>query len=170
MELKEKELELKEKELSLKEESLKKINNKDENGNKNESKINTSNIQSTSTNINIKSNLTKYAYMVFSVSEPKLIKTVWTSSVPDLFGKHSETTTYHAEYEKYIYTTGIQELRNYNEEIKFKYIDEMEEKILYDSNSSFKSDVFRIKINIFSTDILYFHSRNFRSWQVEVLN
>lgn len=146
LEFKERELELRERELNLKEKNLKILDKKEENTN--ETKVNSSNIQSPSININSESSPTKYAYMMFSVSEPKLIKDEWTSSVPDLFGKRSETTTmYRAEYEKYSYTTEIQELRNYNEEIKFKYIDKMEENVLFRSNLSFKNDVFRLSDN-----------------------
>lgn len=147
LKIKEKELELKERELNLKEQSLSSTSNKNENSN--EPNRNSKNDQQQAIYTNTESNLTKYVYMVFSVSEPKLIEQVFMPSGKDIFGNQRTgiETMYHVEYEKYTYTTEIQEIKKYNEEIKFKYIDKMEENVLYRSNLSFKNDVFRLSDN-----------------------
>lgn len=144
LELKEKELELRERELNLKEENLRKLNQIDENTN--EANISTHDNQYQPNNTNIESNSIKYVYMVFSVSEPKLIKETFMPSGNDIFGnpRTGIETFYRVEYEKYTYTTEIQELKNYNEDIKFKYIDKMEENVLNRANLSFNTDVFRL--------------------------
>ncbi len=89
---------------------------------------------------------TRFVYIVIKTKEPELVHHGGTY-IPNSYGGLRKTDEInYVKWENYIYTSEIKEIQNYNEDKKFRLMDEVEgsaRQKLFFKDSNFSSEVYR---------------------------
>lgn len=103
-------------------------------------------------NVASKNNLKKFVYVLIKIKTPKLdsyeFEGVYT--IDENINRHEEIparTIYSAKWEESVYSTDIMEIENYNEDEKYRMLDNAENNISLQHNLSSSDMNFRLEID-----------------------